>query len=331
MGLTRREFLELMGKGAVTVGLSSFVGYAAWTKPVKEALAENADKGGNLPVIWLQGQSCAGCAVSTLNTVHPDIVEVLTETISLEFHPNVMGAAGDLALEVLNNAVANKKGKFVLVVEGSVPTNDKGLYSTMGEENGKHLATKYWLERLGNSAQAVLNVGTCSAFGGIPAAMNDTTGAKPVSEIIPKATMINIPGCPAHPDWVVGTIAHVLLFGIPELDEYKRPKVFFGKVIHEQCERRSYFEADEMAQDFSDEGCLFELGCKGSIAYCDASIRSWNNKVNWCVQCGSPCIACTEPTFPDHEGEGLYTVLPISKTRGIPWTKVADADKKANS
>jgi len=323
MSLTRREFLELMGKGAVALGLSSSVGYAAWTTPVKEALAENAAKGGNLPVIWFQGQSCAGCSVSTLNTVYPDIAEVLTETISMEFHPNIMAASGELALKVLNDAVANKKRQFVLVVEGAVPTNDKGLYSTMGEKDGKHKTAKDWVEKLGTSAKFVLNVGACASFGGIPAAEPNPTGAQPVSKIIPQATMINISGCPPHPDWIVGTIAHVLLFGMPELDEYNRPTLFFSKSVHEQCERRSYFEADEMAEDFGDEGCLFELGCKGPIANCDSPIRNWNNQTSWCVQSGSPCIGCCAPTFPDHEGDGIYAALPISKTHGIPWTRKA--------
>jgi hydrogenase small subunit len=320
MGLTRREFLELMGKGAVAIGLSSV---AVWTSPVKKALAENVANGGNLPVIWLQGQSCAGCSVSTLNTVHPDIAEMLTETISLDFHPNVMAASGELALKALNDAVAKKNGEFVLVVEGAVPTNEKGLYSTMGENNGKPITAKDWVEQLGTNAKFVLNVGTCSSFGGIPAANPNPTGAQPVPKIIPQATMVNIAGCPPHPDWIVGTIVHALLFGMPELDEYKRPKLFYGKTVHEQCERRASFEAGEMAKDFGDDGCLFELGCKGPIANCDSPIRHWNNHVNWCVQSGSPCVGCCAPTFPDHEGDGIYAALPLSKTYGIPWTKKA--------
>jgi len=326
MGLTRREFLNVMGRGTVTVGVAGVAGCAgsnkeaAYVAPVKEALKEKQVKEGNLPVLWIQGQSCAGCSISTINTVYPDIASVLTETISLEFHPNIMAGTGDVAIKVLTDAETKKKGKYVLVVEGSIPTNDKGLYSTMGEVDGHHITTKGWVERLGKNAQAILNVGTCSAYGGIPAGTPNPTGAVPVEKILPQATMINIPGCPPHPDWVIGTIAHVLLFGIPELDEEKRPKVFFSKLIHDNCERRSYFDEGIMAEDYSEEGCLFELGCKGPIAHCDVSIRSWNNKVNWCVQCGSPCIGCTEPTFPDHEGEGLYSVLPIEDVKNINWT-----------
>jgi hydrogenase small subunit len=247
-----------------------------------------------------------------LNTVHPDIVEVLTETISLEFHPSVMAASGDLAMSVAERAIAELKGKFVLVVEGSIPTGEHLDYCTVGEREGKPVTIEEWIKELGGAAQAVLAVGTCAAFGGIPAGRPNPTEAKSVRDVIPEATIISIPGCPAHPDWVVGTVAHVLLFGVPELDRLGRPKMFYGKLVHEQCERRADFENDRMAADFGDEGCLYGLGCKGPIAYCDTPIRGWNS--------GSPCIGCTEPTFPDHEGEGLYARLPIEKTYGIAWT-----------
>jgi hydrogenase small subunit len=163
---------------------------------------------------------------------------------------------------------------------------------------------------------ATLAVGSCAAFGGIPAANNSVTQAKSFAEVMPKATVINIPGCPAHPDWVVGTIAHVLLFGIPELDDDKRPKLFFGKTVHSNCERRGYFEEGVFAKEFGDEGCLFELGCKGVETCCDAPIRSWNNRTNWCIQSGAPCIGCTSPSFPDHDN-GLYGVLPESRVKEI--------------
>jgi len=138
--------------------------------------------------------------------------------------------------------------------------------------------------------------------------------------------MINVPGCSPNPDWVVGTIAHVLLYGIPELDEEGRPLVFYEKLIHEQCERRPYFEEGKFAQDFGEEGCLYELGCKGPMAHCDLSIRGWNKGLNWCVRSGSPCIGCTEPTFPDHDSAGLYGLLDKQSILGIPW-KRAEAGK----
>jgi hydrogenase small subunit len=256
-----------------------------------------------------------------LNSVYPDIAKVLTEIISLEYHATVMASAGDQALEILDQAIEKGAGKFFLVVEGSIPTGSGGAFSTMGERNGAPIPVLDWTMRLGTAAKAILNVGTCSAFGGIPAGNPNPTGAKAVRDLLPKATMINIPGCPPHPDWIIGTIAHVLLFGIPELDPEKRPTVFFSHLIHENCERRSYFEEGKFASDYSEEGCLIQLGCKGPIAHCDISTRGWNNGVNWCCRSGGPCIACTEPTFPDHEGSGLYGLLDKDSIKHIPWNR----------
>jgi len=321
MALSRRKFLQLVSGSAAAVGLSNL-----WLPQIVQAILENP---GNPPVIWLQGQGCTGCSESTLNTVYPDIAKVLTEIISLEFNPTVMAAAGDHAIKVLDDALTNQAGKFILVVEGSIPTAAGGAYCTVGEKLGKPVSILDWTMKLGQASKAILNVGTCSAFGGIPAAKPNPTGAKAVKDILPQATMINIPGCPPHPDWIIGTIAHVLLYGIPELDDQQRPKVFFSGLIHENCERRYYFENAKFAQDFGDEGCLFELGCKGPISHCDVSIRGWNGGVNWCCRSGGPCIGCTEPTYPDHGGQGLYGMLDKPSILGIPWRK-AELEKPKN-
>ena len=114
--------------------------------------------------------------------------------------------------------------------------------------------------------------------------------------------VINVAGCPPHPDWFIGTVAYVLLVGLPkpqDLDEYKRPKAFFSKLIHENCSRRAYFEEGKFAKKFGDPGCLNELGCKGPVTHSDCSLRLWNHGTNWCIGAGSPCIGCCEPTFPD--------------------------------
>ena len=308
-----------MGCTASAAVIPGIVRGAGIPEPIKLALMAQLQRT-QLPVIWIQGQSCAGCSVSTLNAVHPDIAEVLTETISLQFHPNIMGGTGDVAVGVLERAIKEQRGEFVLVVEGSIATGAEGAYCRSGEIDGKPVTVLEWVQKLGEAAKAVLAIGTCASFGGIPAARPNLTGATSVAEQLPDATVINIPGCPSHPDWVVGTIAHVVLYGLPELDEHKRPKMFFGRVVHEQCERRADFEEGRVAEHFGQEGCLYDLGCKGPEAHCDTCIRGWNNNVNWCVRSGSPCIGCTEPDFPDFEGTGLYSKLPESATYGIDWT-----------
>ena len=309
MEITRRDLLRVFAAFGATLAVGGCTGTAVKEKPSKElkskVMGAIKARASNTPVIWMQGQACAGCSVSLLNTVHPGIDEVLMETINLEYHPNVMASAGDKAMEICEKAISEQKGEFVLVAEGTFATLSDGHFCDIGEKDGKPISATEWIKRLGSAAKATLCVGTCSSFGGIPAAAGCPTGAKPFSAIVPNATYINIPGCAPHPDWVVGTIGHILLFGIPELDEEHRPRMFFAKTVHDNCERRSFFDSGIYAEDYSGEGCLIALGCKGPESYCDAPIRGWNNKVNWCCRSGGPCVGCTSPTFPDHQN-GIY-------------------------
>ena len=315
-GVTRKEFLKLFGgsvAGAVVAGglmASPLMGEEKKVKKILPVLKEAAED--RQPVIWFQGAGCTGCSVSLLNTVHPNIAEVLTKIISLKAHPTLMAADGHLAMSVFEDAVEKKAGKYILVVEGAIPTAENGLYGTFGENSqGLPQTILDWTKRLGQSAKAVVAVGTCAAFGGIPAAQPNLIGAKSVGEVLGK-TVINIPGCPPHPDWIVGTLAHVLLFGMPALDELARPKLFYKDVIHSNCPRYFDFEKQKYARQLSDDGCLVFLGCKGPIAHADCAKRHWNNGVNWCIGSRAPCIGCVQPEFPDHLSP-LYAKLPDEK------------------
>lgn len=255
------------------------------------------------PVVWFQGAACTGCAVSVLNSLSPTIKNVLLDElvpgkhINLLFMPTIMASSGKAAMDVAIDTQKAQKGGYILIVEGSVPEGD------FGDVGGKTMDD--FIEILAKDAHIIISLGTCAAFGGIPKGNPNPTKVKSVESFLKskniKTPVVNIPGCPPHPDWFVGTIANILLFGLPELDELSRPKLFYGKLIHENCERRPYFDKGKFAQKFSDEGCLYELGCKGPYTNADCPIRSWNSGVNWCVQNGSPCIGCCEPEFPDLE------------------------------
>lgn len=261
------------------------------------------------PVIWLQCATCTGCSVSVLNSVSPSIKNVLIDEVipgkhvDLRFHATIMAGTGDLVIERMEET-AHKKGGYILVVEGAIPRD--GAYGSIGERNGEAVSMASRVESLGKDALAVIALGTCAAFGGIAAAEPNPSGCGGVAELFSshniRTPLINIPGCPPHPDWFVGTVASILLKGLPspeELDEYKRPKAFFGKLIHENCPRRAYFDEGKFARKFGEPGCLNELGCKGPVTYADCPLRLWNNGVNWCIGAGSPCIGCVEPGFPD--------------------------------
>ena len=265
------------------------------------------------PVIWLQCATCTGCSVSVLNSVSPTIKNILIDEvvpgkhINLRFHATVMAGAGDAVIEAMESTAEQKKGGYILVVEGAIPTRGNAAeYGSIGEHNGRHVSMVERVESLGKDALAVIALGTCAAFGGIAAGAPNPSGSIGVGELFgqKKVTtpLVNIPGCPPHPDWFVGTVASVLLLGLPkagDVDEYGRPKAFYGQLIHENCPRRAYFDEGKFAKHFGEPGCLNELGCKGPVTYADCPTRHWNNGVNWCIGSGSPCIGCVEPGFPD--------------------------------
>ncbi len=308
MSLNRREFLKIMGTTTAAVAFPGVL-IQGCKKALKKASARTN-------VIWIQAQSCSGCSISLLNKVDPGIVSVITEHISLNYHQTLCGGTGHAATQVLEDAVKTNRKDFILIVEGSIPTKSDE-YCTIGEMDGKIIGAREWIQKLGENAMALIAVGTCAAFGGIPAAKihatgDNPTGATSLQNIIPDKKVINIPGCPPHPDWVVGTLLHVLLKGMPALDEYNRPLMYYGTTVHEKCERLPDYKRGRFAKHWGDEGCLYLLGCRGMDTGCDIPTRKWVDGANTCVGCGSGCIGCTEPVFPDYGNRGIYKHLVAS-------------------
>jgi len=266
------------------------------------------------PAVWLQGGACSGCAVSILNGASPTVRELLIDQVvpgshlSLLFQPTIMAGSGEVALSVLEGPEVSEG--FVLIVEGTIPTVEHNeVYCSVGERGGVELGLLEKTCEMASRALAVIALGTCSSYGGIPAAANNATGASSVGDVLASrgidTPLINIPGCPPHPDWFIHTVAGVLLNGLPgpdALDDAGRPLEFFGRTIHEQCPRRPDFDAGKFARKHGDEGCMYLLGCKGPVTYADCPVRMWNSGVNWCVGANAPCIGCVEPSFPDDLG-----------------------------
>jgi hydrogenase small subunit len=294
-GVSRRNFLKTATGAAAGLGISQ-VFNPALVSALEKALETH-------PVLWIQGQGCTGCSVSLLNNVDPSIADVLLKVISLQFHPTIMASEGETALENLYHIAEAYKGKFSLAVEGAIPTAADGKYCIVGELDHKEITMVDMVKDLGAKAGSVLAIGTCAAYGGIPAAEGNVTGATGVMDFFKtngiKTPVVNIPGCPPHPDWIVGSIAHLLTKGLPELDDNGRPMVFFGENIHDNCPRLEQYDADQLSEKLSDaKGCRMDLGCKGPDTYADCYNRKWNSGMNWCVD-NSVCIGCVEPGFPD--------------------------------
>lgn len=268
---------------------------------IADALEDLAS--GRAPVLWLQGLSCSGCSVSLLNAESPALVEMLTSYFSLWFHTVLSTATGEIAMEVMNRTI--ERGDYYLVIEGSIPEG-MPLACQVGEE-----PISDQVLRAARQAKAVISVGTCAAFGGIPAAEHNLTGAVSVTQFLEhknvRCPLLNVPGCPAHPDWIVGTLIHLMQFGMPQVDSLNRPSMFYSRLVHDQCPRFSDYERERFARTFSEEGCLFKLGCLGPTTYADCGLRFWNGDSNYCIKAGAPCIGCASNDFAANASFPFYT------------------------
>jgi len=272
------------------------------------------------PAVWFQASACSGCVVAVLNGAAPTIRDLIVDQlapgrhVSLRFQQTIMAGAGEVALELLAAAEEGGEG-YLLVVDGALPTAAGGRFG-LAAKQGAHTTMHARGLELAAKASAIIALGTCASYGGIHAAAPNPSGCVSISEALREAgiekPVINVPGCPPHPDWFTGTVAAVLLGGTGggqeasscptdrlELDVVGRPRRFFGRLLHDLCPRRGDFEAHKFAARVGDPGCLYELGCKGPWTHADCPEREFNHGVNWCVKAGSPCHGCVEPFFPD--------------------------------
>jgi hydrogenase small subunit len=287
MKISRRSFLEYAGASATVIGLSQ-----SDLLRLGQALASPTAP----RVLWLQGAACTGCSVSLLNrisgTAPKTIADVLVSSINLVYHPNLMSLAGDSAVAEVERAY--NSGSYILAVEGGIPTALGGAACWAWTRNGQDVTFKDAITSLAGRASKILCVGTCAAWGGIPAAPPNLLGVVGVKKLTGKAT-INIAGCPPHPDWIVWAIAQLLIGATIPVDSFGRPKTLYGSKMHERCPRKEH----EEAHTFGEEGrCLEELGCRGPETFSVCQDQLFNGGVNWCIGANAPCLGCTQPTFP---------------------------------
>lgn len=295
---SRRDFLRMgtllaagfsLGRGAV------------------EALAEGLERicSKQKRVLWLQGMSCTGCSVSFLNTADPGPLEVLTRLISLVFHPTVSATQGAQAMEVIDKLT--REGNYTLVVEGAVAPQMPQSCMIGGQPFTTLLSTALV------KAEYVLAAGSCGAFGGIPGAEGNITGAMGLLEFmktkgIPyEKRLVNCPGCPIHPQTLLTVLAHLAGIGYPKVDpELLTPDMICKHSVHDDCPRFHYWQKEQFAEHFGDDGCLFKLGCLGPLSRTNCPQRQWNGGVNWCIRAGAPCIGCTGRDFAKRKSFAFY-------------------------
>ena len=286
-GVSRRSFIKTCITATAMMGLP----FSMHTR-----VAEAVEKNGNPSVIWLHFQECTGCSESLLRSTHPTISTLILDMISLDYHETLMAGSGAQAEKSLHDSMLANKGKYLLVVEGAIPTKENGIYCKVG---GKTALES--LQRAAADAAVIISIGTCASYGGIQSVGPNPTGAVGVRDIVKDKPIINISGCPPSPYNLLSTVMYYLTFKkIPELDALGRPKFAYGRKIHEHCERRPHFDAGRFAMAYGDEThaqgyCLFKLGCKGPATYANCSVQRFNEVGAWPVSVGHPCIGCTEP------------------------------------
>jgi hydrogenase small subunit len=259
----------------------------------KEMVKNNSTR--KINAIWLEVTGCSGNIISLLNSENPGLYDILTNIINFTFNNTLMGAEGEFAFDRFLETLDTE---FILLVDGAVSTKENGLYNIVANYKGKLITALEAIKMAGEKAKYVVAVGTCASYGGISAAKPNPSESKSVQDVLSRP-VIKLPGCPCHPDWVVGTIAHLVKYGVPELDTQGRPLLFYGVTIHDNCTRRGFFEKGIFAQKFGEEGCMFKLGCRGPVTRTDCPRRKWNGYVNWPIGDNTNCIGCAEEHFPD--------------------------------
>ena len=285
--VSRRDFLKVCTFAAAAVGLPSWAG---------KAMADEVVAGRKPSVIWLHFQECTGCTESLLRTSHPDVAELILDLVSLDYHETLFAASGHQIEDALTKAREENAGKYILVVEGAVPTAANGAYCVVG---GKTALDS--LKENAEKAALVVAIGSCASWGGVAAADPNPTGAKGVPDVLPGKTVVTLPGCPANPYNLLGTVLQFATFGtLPALDDKGRPKFAYARTIHEDCARRPHFDSGRFAGAYGDEGhrnghCLYKLGCKGPATHANCSLQAFVEVPGaWPVGIGHPCIGCTE-------------------------------------
>lgn len=314
-GVTRRDFLGFCAVTATMLGLGpkgvATVAHAMETKP-------------RIPVLWLHGLECTCCSESFLRSGHPMASEIVTSMISLDYDDTIMAAAGDQAEEIVHDIMHDYRGAYILAVEGNIPLANDGMACIVG---GRSFRQQF--DEAAKHARAIIAWGTCASSGCVQAARPNPTRATPVHKLVSHVPVINVPGCPPIAEVMTGVLSYILTYErLPELDNQRRPKMFYSQRVHDKCYRRAHFDAGQFVEAWDDEGarqgwCLYKMGCRGPTTYNACASMGWNEGVSFPVKSGHGCIGCSEEGYFDRGP--FYERLPDMQQWGVE----SNADKVA--
>lgn len=308
-GYTRRQFLRYCAIVGAMMGFDQ-TGVAKVVKALESKP--------RLHVLWLHMQECTCCSESFIRSSHPLVQKILLEMISLDYDDTLMVPSGFVAENIKEEILKKYKGQYILCCEGAIPRGDFG-YCTIAGDSAYNV-----FKECAEGAAAIIAWGNCASSGCIQAAHPNPTDAQPVHRLIHGKPIVNVQGCPPIGDVMAGIITYYVTFGkLPELDNMGRPKMFYGKRIHDSCYRRPFYDAGLFVQSFDDENakkgyCLYYMGCKGPNTYNSCAIIKWNDSISYPIQSGHPCIGCAEPGYFDQEP--FYQHIPSVHGIGIEAT-----------
>jgi ferredoxin hydrogenase small subunit len=290
-------------------------------------------------ILWLQSAGCGGCTMSLLNAESPGLFDLL-DNAGLRFlwHPALSQETGGEVRRILDDVETGRVPLDILCVEGSILTGPKGT-GRFQMLSGTGRSMLDWVQSLAPCAKHVVAVGTCATYGGVTSAGGNPAGAIGVQYdgrnpggALPESfrsqsglPVINVAGCPTHPDWVTETLMLIAAgeMRADALDALQRPLFYAENLVHHACPKNEFYEYKASAEKPGQMGCMMEhLGCVGTQAVGDCNIRGWNGGSS-CTRAGYACINCTAPEFeePNH---------PFSETpkfAGIPVGLPSDMPK----
>ncbi len=299
-------------------------------------MTDHAEK---LNLLWLQSGGCGGCSLSMLCSESPDLLTVFESAgINLLWHPSLSEHCGRDLHDLLGKIMDGEIKLDLLCLEGSVVQgpNGTGAFHRM---SGDGRPMRDWIKDLARHANYLLAIGSCAAFGGITAAGGNPSeacglqfhGSKP-GGLLGEAfrshaslPVINVAGCPTHPDWITETILQITqgAMDMEQLDYLNRPRSYADHLVHHGCPRNEYYEYKASAEKSSDLGCLMEhMGCLGTQAHADCNTRLWNGSGS-CLRGGYACINCTGAGFE----EPGHSFAQTPKIAGIPVGLPTDMPK----
>jgi hydrogenase small subunit len=292
-------------------------------------------------LLWLQGGACSGNTMSFLNAEEPSVCDLVTDFgINVLWHPSLGMLLGDELQQLLRSIVSGECPLDILVFEGTVVRAPQGT----GQWNrfaGRPMQD--WVRELAQVARYTVGIGDCATWGGIPATAPNPTESiglqflkRDHGGFLGKdyrsgagLPVINVPGCPAHPDWITQILVAMATGRAAdiELDAVQRPKTFFSTFTQTGCTRNMHFAYKVSATEFGQrKGCLFyDLGCRGPMTHSPCNRILWNRQSSK-TRAGMPCLGCTEPEFPFSD-LAPGTVFRTQTLMGVPRTLPTGLDK----